>query len=62
MEVKSSIIGEKVLEYLRDLDDIAYIRFASVYRHFEDVETFRRELGKLKTSGKDESHVNKPIK
>ena len=55
MEVKSSIIGDKVLNHLRDIDDIAYIRFASVYRQFEDVETFRRELSKLK------SHTKKNI-
>ncbi|MFH1238646.1 MAG: transcriptional regulator NrdR, partial [bacterium] len=57
MEVKSSIIGDKVLTHLRDLDDIAYIRFASVYRQFEDVETFRRELRKLKSSAKNKSSV-----
>ncbi len=62
MEVKSSIIGEKVLKYLRNLDDIAYIRFASVYRHFENVVTFRRELEKLEMSAKNEARVNKPIK
>ena len=57
MEVKSSVIGDKVLNHLRDLDDIAYIRFASVYRQFEDVETFRRELRKLKSSPKNKSSV-----
>lgn len=52
MEVKSNVLGEKVLKHLKELDDIAYIRFASVYRQFDDVEAFRRELKKLKTSTK----------
>lgn len=46
-EVKSSEIGEIVMERLRTFDKVAYIRFASVYRQFEDVETFERELQSL---------------
>jgi len=49
MEVKSSVIGEKVLEKLRKIDDVAYIRFASVYRKFPDTATFMRELEKVST-------------
>lgn len=41
------MIGEIVMEHLRQLDDVAYVRFASVYREFKDVETFLREIEKL---------------
>lgn len=47
-EIKSSIIGEMVIKKLRGLDKIAYIRFASVYREFEDISSFERELKELK--------------
>ncbi len=46
-EVQSSIIGELVMKYLRKLDKVAYIRFASVYRDFADVEDFKKELEKI---------------
>ncbi len=46
-EVSSTEIGEMVMEKLRALDDVAYVRFASVYREFKDVETFLREIEKL---------------
>lgn len=46
-EVPSGEIGERVLLKLKDLDKVAYVRFASVYRQFEDVEEFQRELSKL---------------
>ena len=46
-EVKSSLIGELVMERLRSLDQVAYIRFASVYRSFQDVEAFKTEVKKL---------------
>src|SRR3989339_421007 len=48
MEVPSRIIGEKVLKKLWDLDLIAYIRFASVYQQFDDIDRFMDELKKLK--------------
>lgn len=48
MEVPSHVIGEKILEKLWDLDLVAYIRFASVYRQFADIDTFMDELKKLK--------------
>ncbi|MDO5718011.1 MAG: transcriptional regulator NrdR [Tissierellia bacterium] len=47
-EVDSSIIGEMVMEKLKELDKVAYIRFASVYREFEDVSGFLNELENLK--------------
>ncbi|MCL6106619.1 MAG: transcriptional regulator NrdR [Actinobacteria bacterium] len=46
-EVPSAEIGDRVLSQLKSLDKVAYVRFASVYRHFEDVEEFQRELSKL---------------
>ena len=46
-EVTSERIGEMVMERLKDLDDIAYVRFASVYRQFKDINTFMDELAKI---------------
>lgn len=46
-EVKSQAIGEGIMEALRELDDVAYIRFASVYRQFKDIDSFKKELAKL---------------
>lgn len=43
-EVKSTIIGEMVMDKLRLLDEVAYVRFASVYKQFEDLSTFMDEL------------------
>ncbi|HLN10840.1 MAG TPA: transcriptional regulator NrdR [Xanthobacteraceae bacterium] len=51
-EVTSETIGETVMEYLRELDDVAYVRFASVYRNFREAKDFRTVLGEL--SGDDE--------
>ena len=46
-EISSAIIGEIVMDKLKDLDAVAYVRFASVYREFEDVNTFMNELKKI---------------
>ena len=46
-EVLSSVIGEWVMEELHELDEVAYIRFASVYRQFQDIEAFKSEIDKL---------------
>ncbi len=46
-EVHSTKIGEDIVEMLRDIDEIAFIRFASVYKQFKDVETFKKELEKI---------------
>jgi len=46
-EVNSKIIGEMVMERLKSLDRVAYIRFASVYRDFRDIETFKEEIEAL---------------
>jgi transcriptional repressor NrdR len=51
-EISASELGERVMVHLRELDEVAYVRFASVYRSFRDVDEFLRELGKLvKTRG-----------
>ncbi len=46
-EVQSELIGELVMSGLKDLDEVAYVRFASVYRQFKDINTFINELTKL---------------
>ena len=46
-EISSRVIGEIVMERLKELDQVAYVRFASVYREFKDVNTFMDELKKL---------------
>ena len=46
-EISSSVIGEIVMEKLKALDAVAYVRFASVYREFKDVNTFMEELKKI---------------
>ena len=45
-EVTASELGERVMHHLRELDEIAYVRFASVYRSFRDIDEFLAELGK----------------
>lgn len=47
-EIESTIVGELVMDKLRELDEVAYIRFASVYRRFTDISSFEQELEKLK--------------
>ncbi len=46
-EISSSVIGEIVMDRLKDLEEVAYVRFASVYREFKDVNTFMNELKKM---------------
>ena len=46
-EVPSLVIGERVMERLKSLDDVAYVRFASVYRSFRDIDEFMVEMSKL---------------
>ncbi|MCR4962253.1 MAG: transcriptional regulator NrdR [Firmicutes bacterium] len=52
-EVPSKLIGEKVMDRLRSVDQVAYVRFASVYRNFEDISTFIEEIHKLQTENND---------
>jgi len=53
-EVESKLIGEVIMEHLKNLDEVAYVRFASVYRQFKDVNTFIAEIEKL--LGKDKTN------
>ena len=46
-EIRTSDIGELVMERLKPLDEVAYVRFASVYRQFKDINTFMQELNKI---------------
>ena len=48
-EVTSKMVGELVMDGLKSLDEVAYVRFASVYRQFRDIQSFRDELNKLLT-------------
>ena len=52
-EVKSLVIGEEVMAELRQLDKVAYVRFASVYRSFQDLNEFKEEIERLSLSGGD---------
>ena len=52
-EVTSTRIGELVMEELKGIDDVAYVRYASVYREFKDINTFMSELEKLLKDKKD---------
>lgn len=63
-EVETSILGEWVMAELRALDEVAYVRFASVYRRFQDVNEFRDEIAKLKndTLGNDALDILKQTK
>ena len=46
-EISSTLIGEIVMDKIKDLDSVAYVRFASVYREFKDVDSFMSELKKM---------------
>jgi transcriptional repressor NrdR len=52
-EVSSQRVGEEVIERLANIDEVAYVRFASVYRRFKDLASFEQELSNMKTK-KDE--------
>ena len=54
-EISSEAIGEIVMEHLRQLDDVAYVRFASVYRNFREAKDFETVLGEL--SGEDDARI-----
>lgn len=61
MEAPSKSIGERVLAKLKDLDHVAYVRFASVYKQFSDIESFFQELRGLKQEQKVKSRKTQPI-
>src|SRR5690242_1192550 len=50
-EISSEVIGETIMEHLRQLDDIAYVRFASVYRNFREAKDFEQALAELSDDG-----------
>jgi transcriptional repressor NrdR len=50
-EVTSQRIGELLMQQLKELDQVAYVRFASVYREFSDIETFMEEVQRIRTEG-----------
>lgn len=54
-EIEATQIGEAVMEELRELDEVAYVRFASVYRSFQDLEAFSEEVEKLRETLSDRS-------
>jgi hypothetical protein len=63
------VIGEFVMDELQQLDEVAYVRFASVYRHFQDVEAFHEEIQRLRAQrtaselpARDAKRVPKPAK
>lgn len=56
-EIKAMIVGEMVMDELKQLDEVAYIRFASVYRRFQDLNQFREEIERLSRREKDEPDV-----
>jgi transcriptional repressor NrdR len=46
-EIPAKVIGERVMARLKELDEVAYVRFASVYKSFRDIDEFMREVGSL---------------
>ena len=54
-EIDSRTVGELVMSQLRDLDEVAFVRFASVYRSFKDLDEFRQEIDRLSNEEKSES-------
>ena len=59
-EVETSVIGEMVMDKLKDLNEVAYVRFAAIYREFKDVNTFMSELKKLLNTTPVPDVVEKP--
>ncbi|MCK6370431.1 MAG: transcriptional regulator NrdR [Gammaproteobacteria bacterium] len=57
-EIPSRLLGEMVMEELRDMDEVAYVRFASVYRSFQDVTQFQDEIRRLRESGDTRARRN----
>lgn len=60
-EVKTLVVGEIVMDEIRKMDDVAYVRFASVYRSFQDVDEFREEIDRLRDNpSKDIEALGEP--
>lgn len=56
-EIDSRIVGEMVMEQLSKLDQVAYVRFASVYRSFQDISEFQDEIARLQTAGEQKENM-----
>jgi transcriptional repressor NrdR len=61
-EVESQFIGERVMQYLGELDQVAFVRFASVYRHFQNAGDFARDLGEMLGDPDEASYYLKRLK
>lgn len=59
--VTTQLVGERALHQLRTIDKVAYVRFASVYRQFDDIEEFQRELARLELAGADPLPGEEPL-
>lgn len=59
-EISSRLIGEVLMKYLRELDHISYVRFASVYREFTDIDNFMQELNSLKETTATKPTIEAP--
>jgi len=59
-EIPSRVIGEVLMKYLRELDHVAYVRFASVYREFTDIDNFMQELKALKDAKEATGETGNP--
>ena len=59
--VSTQVVGERALRQLREIDKVAYVRFASVYRAFEDIEEFQQELVRLELTGADPLPGEEPL-
>jgi transcriptional repressor NrdR len=57
-EVSSKSLGDWIMDELRELDEVAYVRFASVYRRFQDLHAFEEEIGRLKSVEKVDSQLD----
>ncbi len=61
-EVSSGQVGEIVMDLLAPLNEVAYVRFASVYRRFKDIASFERELSQIKTRAKENAKAHELVK
>lgn len=59
--VTTRMVGERALRHLREIDKVAYIRFASVYRQFDDIEEFQQELAQLELAGAEPLPGEEPL-
>ncbi len=59
--VTTPMVGERALRHLRDIDRVAYVRFASVYRQFDDIDEFQQELARLELAGADPLPGEEPL-